>query len=132
MDAASNVASVDRGKEERQVSCPTCQDLPFRDKTWTPFYVPDAEDKGRIWYTKVSSESLRISSQKGCPYCDLLYQVGKTVSRNVCTAKPELVSFKFGWWWTGDSNLSVEMNYEGSTIQEILHLYVTKGRSATT
>lgn len=50
---------------------------------------------------------------------------------NICLAMPELVTFRFGWWWDGSSNLSVKMNYESLTVDELFHLYITKGQSGS-
>lgn len=48
---------------------------------------------------------------------------------NISPASPDLVAFRFGWWWDGSSNLSVKTNYESLTMDELFHLYITKGQS---
>lgn len=131
MTAACQVAHCHDSEEERHISCSTCQDLPFRNRNWSPFYNPNFEDGGRIWYTKVSYELLRRSSQRVCPYCDLLFQVAKPMVENISPVITELVTFRFGWWWDGSSNLSVKMSYEKLTVNELFHLYITKGQSVS-
>lgn len=131
MNADCSLEHFNDSEKERHISCSTCQDLPLRDRTWSPFYIPNFEDEGRIWYTNVSYESLRHSSRKGCAYCDFLFQFAKIMVENICLAMPELVTFRFGWWWDGSSNLSVKMNYESLTVDELFHLYITKGQSGS-
>lgn len=131
MDTACNAVRFHNCEAGHLTSCSTCQDLPFRNSTWTPFHIPDFEDNGRIWDTKVSYESLRLSSQKGCPYCNFLFQFARKMSENIHPTMPKLVTFKFGWWWDGSSNLSVEMKYESLTVNELFHLYITKGQSGS-
>lgn len=121
----------------RHKSCSTCQDLPYRNKTWSQFYIPDHEDHGLIWFAKVSYESLRLSLQKECSTCDFLFELAEsmTVSRNIRNDMLELVEFEFGWqWWTGHSglegsNLHVRMDHESLTVNKIFHLYVNEGLS---
>lgn len=134
MEAVWDVAdSLD--EERRHNSCSTCQDLPFRDKSWSRFYIPDYEDHSHIWFTKVTWRSLRLSSRGECSTCEFLFQLAEFMaeSRNIRHDMLELISFKFGWqWWGGHggldgSNLHVEMNYESLTLDKDFRLCVTEG-----
>lgn len=138
MDTACTVVQFPDIEEGRRESCSTCQDLFFRDKPWSSFYIPNPEDGLHVWLTEVSYESLRSSSQGECPYCDFLFQFAKIVTetQNIRHDKFEFVTFEFGWEWIGirgglnGSNLQVRMNYDTSlTVDKTFHLYVTEGQS---
>lgn len=131
MNTACTVVNFHGSEEERHISCSTCQDLPFRNRTWSPFYIRNFEDEGRIWYTKVSYVLLRRSSRNLCPYCEFLFQVAKAMVETIRPAVFRLVKFKFGWWWDGSSNLSVKMEYGSLTVDKLFHLYITKGQSGS-
>lgn len=136
MDTACNVVQFPGNEEGRRDSCSTCQDLFFRDNPWSSFYIPNPEDGLRIWFTTVSYESLRLSSQRKRPYCDFLFQFAKIVAetQNIRHDKSEFVTFEFGWECFGirggleGSNLSVKMNYDSLTVNKTFHLYVTEGQ----
>lgn len=128
MSTACNAVHFRDSEEGHHFSCSICQDLPFRNESWSPFYRPDFEDEGRIWYTKVSYELLS-KSQRECPYCNLLFQVAKAMMENIGPAISDLVTFRFGWWWDGSSNLSVKINSDSLMVDELFHLYITKGQS---
>lgn len=124
-DMAHEVTDISDGKKRE--SCPTCQDLAFRDESWTPFRMP--REARNIWKTNTSYESLRLSAQEGCPSCDLLYQFSKIVSKDIPDFRPELVTSKYGWWWE-DSVLDIEMKHGDTTMMRSFHMYVTKGQSS--
>lgn len=123
------VQFLDSEEVHHNTSCSTCQDLPFRNKTWSPFYETNSEDVN-LWNTVVSYGSLRLSSHEGCPYCDLLFQFTKVLmAENIRHDMSELVTFKFGWSSDSSSNLTVCMYHEDLTVEKVFHLYVTEGQS---
>lgn len=130
MDTACDVVQFfDSEEGHHNTSCSTCQDLPFRNKAWSPFYQLNSEDVN-WWYTKVSYDSLCLSSHEGCPYCDLLFQFAKVLmAENIRHDMSELVTFKFGWCSDSSSDLTVCMYYEDLTVEKVFHLYVTEGKS---
>lgn len=124
---AREVARVSDG--EKRDSCSTCQDLAFRDESWTPFRMPPGHRN--IWEANASYESLRLSSREGCPSCDLLFQFSKIVLKDIPDLRPELVTSKYKWWWQ-DSKLDIEMEYGDTTLKRAFPMYVTTGQSRCT
>lgn len=120
---AREVAQV--SDDEKRDSCSICQDLAFRDESWTPFRMP--RERRNIWEVDASYESLRLSAQQGCPSCDLLYQFSNIVLEDIPAFRPELVTAKYKWWWE-DSKLDIEMEHGDTTIKRSFPMYVTTGQ----
>lgn len=122
---AREVAQI--SDDEKRDSCSTCQDLAFRDESWTPFQTP--RENRNIWEVKASHESLRLSSREGCPSCDLLYQFSKIVLKDIPDSRPELVTLKYNWWWA-DSMLDIKMEHGDTALERRFPMFVTRGQSA--
>lgn len=118
------VAQVSDG--ERRESCSICQDLAFRNESWTPFRMP--RERHNIWEVDASYESLRLSSREGCPSCDLLYQFSNIVLEDIPAFRPELVTSTYKWWWE-DSKLDIEMEHGDTASKRSFPMFVTTGQS---
>lgn len=127
MSAASNMTDIIGLDKKWQKSCSTCQDLAFRDETWSPFHT--FREDCNSWEVRASFESLALSSLDGCPSCDLLCQFTKEMLKDNSLGTPELVTSKYMWIWE-DSILSVEMTCGDNTIKRSFPLYVVQGKSA--
>lgn len=115
------------GDDEKRDSCSTCQDLAFRDESWTPFHT--TRERSFVWKVEASCDLLRLSSREGCPSCDLLYQFSKIVLKDIPDSKPELVTSKYDWDWEA-SELRISMEHGDTNTKRSFPLYVTKGQSA--
>lgn len=112
------------GDDEKRDSCSTCQDLAFRDESWTPFHA--SREGSFVWSVEASYNSLHLSSREGCPSCDLLYQFSKIVLKDIPDSKPELVTSKYDWDWQ-DSLLRINLEHGDTTTKRSFPMYVTKG-----